>query len=92
MVYLPPEIWAYIYEYDGTYRSVFKNVICELKSKCAKNKNTYVMKQLFNSYNRYKNYNLFHNPIDEGLYDSHNLIYIIKKMNYYCHFQILCKI
>ena len=85
MVYLPNEIWAYIYQYDGTYRNVFNNVLCELKSRCSKNKNIYVMTQLFDSYNRYKNYHLFHNPRDEGTYDSHNMIYTIKKMDYYYH-------
>jgi hypothetical protein len=88
MVYLPPEIWAYIYDYDGTYRNIFKNVLCELKSRCAKNQNIYVMTQLFHSYNRYKNYYLFHNPRDEGTYDYHSLSYIIKKRNYDCHFQV----
>ena len=52
-VYLPPEIWTIIYQYDNTYKIVYNNCIQEMMSYFNHNKINSIMKERFYYYTLY---------------------------------------
>lgn len=89
MIYLPPEIWRHIFEYDNTYKEIYNHLLCEMKTKTAKDICISSMKRIFESYHRYKHNYLFRRPYDEGIYEDYNMLFVIKRLDYYYNFRSL---
>jgi hypothetical protein len=80
MVYLSPDIWRLIFEFDRTYVEVFNNVLCELRAFFVKRRTNKLLLLFFDHYEIYKNNYLFLTADMQCVREPRSLVFIVKRL------------